>query len=249
MKSNNAFLVGKKPQPIPYTFIAMALTSISRDVEVPVLLEIANTDLFPLLIHLMKKKNAELNPGYCLGALIELCKRLTFHKVSKSFALFPNNSASNTDFIFKYILNIFSTHKQKSMLRLCLAAFRYFIQVPPCLTPDQRTIIKDKVIVPQFIMFTVNEISNKDNEKGDQQLFLELRGLLFAMICTLPETATIMTLLVSLMPNCQSKEVLSLIWRILSLFDSRREKINHQQKIMKIMLETTVLKMKKNHII
>ena len=44
------------------------------------------------------------------------------------------------------------------------------------------------------------------------------------MICTLPDTITIMTLLVSLMPNCENSEVLSLIWRLLSLFDSRREK-------------------------
>lgn len=226
MKSNNAFLVGKKPQPIPYSFIALTLTSISRDVEVPILLDIANTDLFPLLIQLMKRKNAELNPGYCLNVLIELCKRLTFHKVPKSFHLLPNNSASNIEFIFKYILNIFLTHKSISMLKLCLASFRYFIQVPPCLTTEQKMIIKEKVITPQFIMFTVNEKngSNDSNNKGDQQLFLELRGLLFAMICTLPETATIISLLVSLMPNCQNNEVISLIWRLLSLFDSRREK-------------------------
>lgn len=220
MKSNNNFLVGKKPQPIPYSFIAMTLTSVSRDVEVPILLEIANSELFPLLIQLMKRKQTELNPGYCLNALIELCKRLTFHKVPKNFVLLPNNSPSNNVFIFKYILNVFSTHKQKPMFKPCLAAFRYFIQVPPCLTAEQRTIIKDKIIVPSFIMFTVNEINNN----GDKQLFLELRGLLFAMICTSPETTTILTLLVSLMPNCQNKEVLSLIWRLLSLFDSRREK-------------------------
>lgn len=216
MKSNSSYLVGKKQQPIPYTFIAMALASISREAEVHNLLEIANSDLFPLLIYLMKRKSNDLHFTFCLNALIELCARLTFHKVPLSFTLLPDKSASNVDFIFKYIINLFLSNKQKSMFIPCLAALRYFIQVPPCLTSSQRTVIREKVITTNFISLIIDD--------PDQQLFSELRGLILGMVCALPETATLVSIICSLMPLCENKGVISLLWRSFSIFEAARLK-------------------------
>ncbi|OHS99008.1 hypothetical protein TRFO_34619 [Tritrichomonas foetus] len=215
MKSNVSFPVGKRNLPIPFHFIASTLAYVARDIDVPILMKTANTELFPLLIQLMKKK--EVHPSYCLNALIELCKRLTFHKVPSNFVL------KEFDFLFKYVLNIFLNYKQKQMFVPCLAAFRYLIQVPPCLNATQRGVLREKVVIPSFIIFAMN----------DNLMFTELRGLLLAILCVIPDSSTLMALLGSLMPNISHHDVLYLVWRILTLFNNNSSESNSSIKFYK----------------
>ena len=218
MKSNSGFMVRKfnshniahSPQkslyPIPYSFIALALKNVVRDIDFAVLVKSTNIDFLPLLLILMKKK--EVNASLCLNVLVELCKRLTFHKVIPNFQFLIKEDVA--DFIFKYVLNIMVNTKQKQMYIPCLASFRYLLLVPPCLNSYQRSILRERIFTQTIITSILH----------DKQMFEEFRGLLLAILCALPDINTLMTLVGTLMPFIGNLDILNLVWRILTLFEN-----------------------------
>lgn len=198
MKSNAAFLVSQKNVPVSYQFICMTVTSVARNIQIKTLTDRLSTDFFPIIVGLMKRK--EIHPFICFSALSEICQRISFRR---------SNLAIQSDFFFKYIINNINI-KQRPYLHQLIQALRYLIQVPPCITVDQYVMIKEKLLIPQIINLCAS----------DKPLFIELRGLLLAILCVMPHTKILCSILQQLLPLIDHHYVLSMVWRMMSLLDA-----------------------------
>jgi hypothetical protein len=200
MRSNSAFPVGKTKSPISYQFIARALASVARDIELEILLGIANSDLFALLVNLTKR--SDVTPGQLLTGLSELCTRLTFQR--NAFVL------GQSDYLFKFVIRTFVGQKQRSVQLQALTCLRLLIQVRPCLTQGQWPVLTDKVLNGQNLAAAL----------VDAAVFAEFRGLVLAVICVMPYVEVLVILLRLLMPHFDNSDVSSMVLRLLSMFDS-----------------------------
>jgi hypothetical protein len=201
--SSRAFIVGRQKSALSPQFIAMTLAGVAKDVPVASLVKSCHSDLVSLLVRLTKTKDA--HPGFVLNALSELCQRLGFQKSSSQLL-----DDKQLDYFLKYVLTAFSSAKTKQLIWQCLNSLRLLIQVPPCLGQSQFTALCDKLLSSHFLNHVI----------ADPLLSSEFRGLCLAVICVLPHTTVLLVFLKTFLPLLENPDILSLAWRMLSIFES-----------------------------
>lgn len=203
MKTNTSMIVGREKIPIPYQFICTSLAHIARDVSLDMLITQANNVFLRILASLMKRK--EVPPYSILTTLNEFSMRLGFQRLENGKFLMKE-----FDYFVKYVVQIMTLSTQPQIQKKALSALRLLIQVPPCLVHKDFGVVTEKVLSPEFLQAGL----------ADQQMFSELRSFILALVCVLPESEVLSVFLKTLVPFGENIEVLSLIWRLLSMFQS-----------------------------
>ena len=201
MKTNTGFLVGAGKIPIPYVFICTVLGNVVREMAFDTLIQEANGLLLKLLESIIRKK--DVPPSAVLTTLNELSMRLGFQRLEQGkFVL------KGFDMFLKYIIQTIGLFKQPQIQKKCVTGLRLLIQVPPCITPKDLPSIAEKVLASDFLQSWLT----------NPHMFSELRSLILALICVMPDVHILCFLLKTIVPFSENAEVLSLVWRLVSLY-------------------------------
>ena len=201
MKTNTGFLVGPGKIPIPYVFICTVLGNVVREMAFDILIQQANGLLLKLMESIIRKK--DVPPAPVLTTLNELSMRLGFQRLEQGkFVL------KGFDMFLKYIIQTIGLFKQPQIQKKCVTGLRLLIQVPPCITPKDLPSIAEKVLAADFLQSWLT----------NPHMFSELRSLILALICVMPDVHILCFLLKTIVPFSENVEVLSLVWRLVSLY-------------------------------
>jgi hypothetical protein len=196
--TSRSFAVGRIS--LSPAFVAATLAAVAKDTPVAALGQCCCVEL---LVRLTKVRDVPTGP--VLAVLAELCERLSFQKGAPQ--LFDDRPF---ECFLKFTLDLLSSSRTKHAIWQCLNALRLLVQSPPCLSPSQFGLVADKLLAPGFLSAAA----------ADAWLAAEFRGVVLAVVCVLPQVGIVVSLLRAFVPFLEHGEVISIVWRMLSIFEA-----------------------------